>query len=74
MTGRTLDTDEVAAIYDDLLETYRREWDHQGHRSMHLGLYGDGVDDPADAAMNAMRVLSEAADVSPGERVLDVGC
>lgn len=74
MDERALDTDEVAAIYDDLLATYKREWEYRGHRSLHLAYYDDDHDEPGPAAMNTMRVLSEAAGVSGEDRILNIGC
>lgn len=74
MDDSTLDTDEVAAIYDELLKTYRKQWDHQGHRSLHLGYYDDDHTEPGSAAMNTMRILSDAAGISEGDRVLNIGC
>ena len=74
MSTSDLDTDEVAAIYDELLKTYETEWNYRGHRSLHLAYYDEDHDDPAEAAMNTMRVLSEAAGIAAGERVLNIGC
>jgi cyclopropane fatty-acyl-phospholipid synthase-like methyltransferase len=74
MSHSDLDTDEVAAIYDELLKTYRTEWNYRGHRSLHLSYYDDDHDDPAEAAMNTMRKLSEAADIDGSEQILNIGC
>ncbi|MFC7073149.1 SAM-dependent methyltransferase [Halovenus rubra] len=74
MGDNALDTDEVAAIYDELLKTYEKQWEYQGHRSLHLGYYDDDHDEPGPAAMNTMRILSDAADISNGDRVLNIGC
>lgn len=69
-----LDTDEVAALYDDLLATYELEWRRRGHRSMHLGCYDEDHQEPAAAAVNTMCLLSEMAAIEQGERVLALGC
>jgi len=74
MDSRRLDTDEVAAIYDDLLDTYEMEWERRGHRSLHLAYYDADHDDPGEAAVNTIRVLADAAGVEAGDRVLNVGC
>ena len=74
MTTQDLDTEEVADIYDELLATYRVEWAYRGHRSLHLAYYDDDHDEPGEASMNTMRVLSEAADVDGTDRVLNIGC
>ncbi|MXR52154.1 methyltransferase domain-containing protein [Halovenus sp. WSH3] len=74
MSNSDLDTDEVAAIYDELLKTYRTEWEYRGHRSLHLSYYDDEHDEPAEAAMNTMRVLSEAAGIDGSEHILNIGC
>jgi len=74
MDSRPLDTDEVAAIYDDLLDTYEMEWERRGHRSLHLAYYDADHDDPGAAAVNTIRVLADAAGVESGDRVLNVGC
>ena len=74
MADSTLDTDEVAGIYDELLKTYSKQWEHEGHRSLHLGYYDEDHDEPAEAAINTMRILSEAANVTESDRVLNIGC
>lgn len=74
MDDRPLDTDEVADIYDELLKTYRKQWDYQGHRSLHLGYYDDEHTEAGQAAMNTMRVLSDAAAITASDRVLNIGC
>jgi tocopherol O-methyltransferase len=73
MTG-DLDPDEVEAIYDELAATYELEWRRRGHQSMHLAYYDEAHQEPGEAAVNTVRVLSEAADIGAGERVLDIGC
>ena len=74
MSTKDLDTDEVAEIYDELLKTYETEWAYRGHRSLHLAYYDDDHDDPGSAAMNTMRMLSEAAGVDSSDRILNIGC
>ena len=74
MSTEDLETDEVAAIYDELLKTYKTEWEYRGHRSLHLAYYDEDHDDPGAAAMNTMRVLSEAANVDGTDRILNIGC
>jgi len=74
MTTQDLDTEDVADIYDELLATYKVEWAYRGHRSLHLAYYDDDHDEPGEASMNTMRVLSEAADVDSSDRVLNIGC
>lgn len=74
MDSRPLDTDRVAEVYDELIEVYEREWDRQGHRTLHLAYYDDDTDDPGEAAINTMRVLAEAAGIDTDDRVLNVGC
>jgi len=74
MGSREFDAEEVAHIYDELLTTYRKQWEYQGHKSLHLGYYDDDHTDAGPAAMNTMRVLSEAAGVGEGDRVLNIGC
>lgn len=72
--AREVDPEELSALYDDLIETYEREWNHHGHRSLHLAYYDDEHDDPAAAAVNTIRVLAEAAEIEAEDRVLNVGC
>ncbi len=74
MDDSALDPDRVATIYDELLKTYRKQWDHQGHRSLHLGYYDDDHTEPGPAAMNTMRILSEAAGITAEDRILNIGC
>lgn len=65
---------DLSALYDDLVDMYEAEWDRRGHRSLHLGIHDDNTDGPADAAMNTMRVLAEAAAITEDDRVLNIGC
>lgn len=74
MDPRPLDADEVAALYDDLIEVYEREWERHGHRAMHLAYYDTDHREPAEAAINTMRVLAAAAGIEDDDRVLNVGC
>ena len=69
-----LEPDEVVAIYDDLVDTYELEWNRQGHRSLHLEYYDEDHQEPGEAAINTMRLLSEAADITSEDRVLAIGC
>ena len=71
---RDLDPEEVEAIYDDLAATYELEWRRRDHRSMHLGYYDEDHQEPGEAAINTMGLLSEAAGIEAGERVLNIGC
>jgi tocopherol O-methyltransferase len=71
---RDLDPDEVEAIYDDLAATYELEWRRRGHRSMHLAYYDEEHQEAGEAALNTLRLLSEAAGIEEGERVLNIGC
>lgn len=68
------ETEEVAGIYDDLVDTYELEWNRRGHRSLHLEYYDEEHQEPGAASINTMRLLSEAAGIGAGERVLVVGC
>jgi len=74
MDQRDVDTEEVAEIYDELLKTYRKEWEYRGHRSLHFGYYDEDHQEAGEAAMNTMRVLSEALDITGSDRVLNIGC
>lgn len=71
---RDLDTAEIAAIYDELVDTYQLEWSRRGHRSLHLEYYDEDHQDPGEAAINTMRVLSEAAAIDSSDHVLNIGC
>ena len=68
------DSDELSALYEELIDTYELEWDRHGHRSLHLGYYDDDATKPAAAAMNTMRLLSETAGITSDDRVLNIGC
>lgn len=74
MDSSPLDTDEIADIYDELIDTYELEWQREGHRSLHLGYYDDEHDESAAASINTMRVLSEAANIESSDRILNIGC
>ncbi len=74
MTDRAPEAAEVAAIYDDLIETYELEWDRQDHRSLHLAYYDDAHQDAGAAAVNTIRILADAVGIEADDRVLNVGC
>lgn len=74
MTSHAVDPDEVADIYDDLIDTYEMEWDKHGHRSLHLAYYDEDHDDPASAAVNTIRVLADVAGIEAEDTVVNVGC
>ena len=68
------DPDELSTLYEELIDTYELEWDRHGHRSLHLAYYDDETTEPAAAAMNTMRLLSETAGITSDDRVLNIGC
>lgn len=74
METRDPDTEEIAELYDELIDTYEAEWERQGHRSLHLEYYDEDHDEPGSAAINTMRVLSEAAAIDASDRILNIGC
>ncbi len=74
MVSSATDPDEIAAIYDELIDTYEAEWEKQGHRSLHLEYYDEEHEEPGPAAINTMRQLAERADISNTDRVLNIGC
>lgn len=74
MDERAVDTDEVADIYDELIAAYSKQWERDGHRSLHLEYYDDDHQESGAAAINTMRVLSEAAEITESDRILNIGC
>jgi tocopherol O-methyltransferase len=70
-TGSTASVaDAVARHYDALDLWYRALWgDH-----LHHGIWRAETRDRREAAENLLRAVAEAARISPGERVCDVGC
>jgi tocopherol O-methyltransferase len=71
-TGR--DPEEIAALYDELIETYEAEWERQGHMSLHMEYYDEDHDEAPSASINTMRVLSEAANIDASDLILNIGC
>lgn len=69
METRPIDAADVAAVYDDL----RTHHDSSGS-GIHHGFYDEDHDDRASAVENMNRVLADAVGVSPGDRVLVLGC
>ncbi len=74
MVAPATDPDEIAAIYDELIDTYQAEWEKQGHRSLHLEYFDDDHTEPGPAAINTMRQLAERVEISASDRVLNIGC
>lgn len=74
MDRSATEPENVAEIYDELIEAYENEWDRGGHRGLHLEYYDDAHEEPGEAAINTMRVLSEAAAIEESDRVLNIGC
>ena len=64
------DERDVARHYDVLDEAYRRVWGEH----VHHGLWTTGDEAPEDAAVALAEHVADAARVTAGDRVCDVGC
>ena len=71
METRPIDADDVVAVYDDMGS---QQDSSDAGPSIHYGFYDADHDDRAAAVENMNRVLSEAVDVGPDDRVLVLGC
>ncbi|MEM7482779.1 MAG: methyltransferase domain-containing protein [Acidobacteriota bacterium] len=67
-------TGELQRYYDRALGDYLRMWSNRDNLAMHLGYWDEHTKDHADSLTNMNRRMAEAAEVRPGERVLDAGC
>jgi SAM-dependent methyltransferase len=74
MTREAVDHEELAGIYDELIDAYGSEWSRGGHRGLHLEYYDEDHEEPGEAAINTMRVLANAAGIDESDRVLNIGC
>src|SRR5690242_19021035 len=67
--GVTTTIDEIRDHYDTLSPFYRRFWGEHIHHG-----YWRGDESAVEAQENLIRELASRAEVSEGDRVLDVGC
>ena len=65
---------EVAEYYDTTQVHYDRWWGLRQNLSLHYGIWDEDTASLAEALTNTNRVLLEAADIGPDDRVLDAGC
>ncbi|RYE25299.1 MAG: methyltransferase domain-containing protein [Sphingobacteriales bacterium] len=66
---------EQIARYYDLSEVhYRLFWNLAQSKALHYGLWDKDTKTFHEALMNTNRVLSQYANISKGDRVLDAGC
>lgn len=72
METRPIDADDVAAVYDDLRAHH--DASASGTSGIHHGYYDEDHDDRASAVEHMNRVLADAVDVGPDDRVLCLGC
>lgn len=70
-TDHTLD--DVSGYFDETLRFYRLFW-HGTTGALHFGMRGPGARGHQAELLHTNRVLSNAVDIRPGERVLDAGC
>jgi ubiquinone/menaquinone biosynthesis C-methylase UbiE len=63
----------IVGYFDETVPYYRRFW-HGPVGALHFGMRGPRTKRHRDELMHANRVLAEAADIRPGETVLDAGC
>ncbi len=65
--------DRVNEYYDECQVDYAMIWGTNDHLSMHYGYHEDGMSHD-EAVVNLTRVVSERADISEDDSVLDAGC
>jgi tocopherol O-methyltransferase len=66
--------DDIREYYTQAYIDYQLVWGVHRNHGVHLGFYDDEYDSHDGAVENMNRVLADTADVSPGDRILDVGC
>jgi tocopherol O-methyltransferase len=61
---------DVARHYDQLDPAYRIVWGEH----VHHGYWAEGDESPAEATQALSRLVADRLDLSPGQRVCDIGC
>ncbi len=64
----------IQDYYDRTRFDYHVAWMNRQNLSLHFGYYDEHASRHADALPNMNRAMADAADIQPGERVLDAGC
>ena len=62
--------DDVGGHYDELDETYRSIWGEH----VHHGYWRTGRETPEEATAELVRLVAERLDLSPGLKLVDIGC
>lgn len=67
--------DDIRTYFTELHAGYDRKWAPGVHEAaMHFGYFDDEHEEFGPAMFNMKRKLADAADVGPGDRVLEAGC
>jgi tocopherol O-methyltransferase len=66
--------EDLTAYYEETWGDYRWLWLTRANPAMHFGYWGTGVRRHAQSLVAMNRVMADAADVTPGDLVLDAGC
>lgn len=74
MESEQLDRRTVVSAYDASAPLHERRWEREGHRSYHRGYYEEGTEEPAAAVEQMIDRVADAASVTAGDRVLNLGC
>lgn len=74
MGGAVTDPDEIAAYYRESRTDYELVWDLGSCHALHAGYHDEATDGHAAAVENLNRVLADAVDLGPDDRVVDCGC
>lgn len=71
---RKMNTDHIKKYYDDTRFDYNVAWFTNRNLSIHFGFYDEHANRHDNAVLNTNRVMADAVNIQPGERVLDAGC
>lgn len=69
-----MSTDDIQEYYTRAHIDYLLVWQVFRNHGLHVGFYDDDHDSHDAAVENMNRVLADAADIGPDDRVLDAGC
>jgi tocopherol O-methyltransferase len=66
--------EDLTTYYEETWGDYRWFWLSRANPAMHFGFWERGVRGHAQSLVAMNRVMADAADVTPGDHVLDAGC
>jgi len=65
---------DISEYFDTTRDHYNRWWKLRESRSLHYGIWDEGVKSFAESLENTNRVMMDICGISAGDKILDAGC